>query len=95
MHISTSFYYIKAALFSSRHSGGETIPIVSSFAGCAQYTPPIGYVADPACGSSPGMIRLVTLVSGVDVSQRVAYYLVTIVTRGASRCYRVDRRAWF
>jgi hypothetical protein len=64
---------MKAALFSSRHSGGETIPVISSFAGCAQFTPRIGYVANPTCDSAPGMIRLITLVLGVDVSHKVAY----------------------
>ncbi|KAH9992124.1 hypothetical protein BJV77DRAFT_453649 [Russula vinacea] len=30
------------ALDLSRHSGGETIPVISSFAGCVQFTPPKG-----------------------------------------------------
>jgi len=62
---------IKASLFSSRKAGGETIPVISSFVGCAQYTPHIGYVADSVCYSTFGMIQLITLVIGVDVSHRV------------------------
>jgi hypothetical protein len=65
---------IKATIFSSRKAGGETIPVISPFVGCAQYTPHIGYVADSACCSSFGMIRLITLIVGVDVSHRVTYY---------------------
>jgi hypothetical protein len=64
---------IKAALSLSRRSGGETIPVISSLAGCAQFTPHIGYVTELTCDLSPGMIRLVVLVLGVDVSHRIAY----------------------
>lgn len=37
------------------------------------------------------MIRLITLVIGVDVSHRVTDYWVAVVTQGTSRCYRMDR----
>ncbi len=63
---------IKATLVSSRKLGGETIPVISSFVGCAQYTPHIGYVPDPACDFS-SMIRLIILVLAVDVSQGYNY----------------------
>jgi hypothetical protein len=64
---------IKASLFSSRKSGGETIPVISPFVGCAQYTPHIGCVADSACCPSC-KIRLITFAIGVDVSHRVTDY---------------------
>ena len=64
-------FFIKVSLSLSRKAGGETIPVISSFVGCAQYTPHIGYVADSARRSSFGMIRLITLVIGVDVSHKV------------------------
>src|SRR6266403_2796554 len=86
---------IKTSLLLSRNSGGETIPVISSFVGCAQYTPHNGYVADHTCGSSSGTIRLITLVLGVDVSPRVNFRLLTVVTRAISRCYRMDWRTSF
>ncbi len=61
----------KASLFSSRKAGGETIPVISPFVGCGQYTPHIGYVADSACRLLSVVIRLITLAIGVDVSLRV------------------------
>jgi len=68
------------SLFLIRKAGG-VILIVSTFGGCAQYTPHIVYVpvADPAWDDeSSSMIRLITLAIGADVSHRVTnYYLVT------------------
>ena len=65
------------SLFSIRKAGG-VILIVSTFGGCAQYTPHIVYVADPARDDeSPSMIRLITLTIGAGVSHRVTNYLVT------------------
>ena len=84
---------MKAALFSSRHAGGETIPVISRFAGCAQFTPHVGYVTNPV--SFLTWYNKTGFVLGVDVSHRVTYYLVIVVTRGASRCNRVDRRVGF
>jgi hypothetical protein len=50
MHVPTSFYYLsKVSLSLDRAAGDETIPIISPFGGCAQYTPDAGYVGDPAC----------------------------------------------
>ena len=68
------FITYEASLLSSRKAGGETIPVISPFVGCAQYTPHIGYVTDSASCSPFVMIRLITLVIGVDVSHRVTDY---------------------
>jgi hypothetical protein len=84
---------MKAALFSSRHAGGETIPVISKFAGCAQFTPHVGFVTNPVLFPLP--YNMTGLVLGVDVSHRVTCYLVTVVTRGTSRCYRMDWRVSF
>jgi hypothetical protein len=62
---------IKVPLVLLQNTGGGTIAFELAFGGCAQYTPQIGYVADPACDPSSSMIRLITLVIGVDVSYRV------------------------
>ena len=35
----------KVSLFLDRKAGDETIPVISPFGGCAQYTPMTGYVA--------------------------------------------------
>ena len=75
---------IKVSLFLAHNAGGKTIPVVSTFGGCAQYTPYMGYVADPACDSSPSMIRLINLVIGVNVSHRVTDYLFTSNSRNQS-----------
>ena len=82
---------IKVLLIVVRNAGGEMIPIVSTFGGCAQYTPPMGYVADLACDSSSSTIRLITSVIEVNVSHTVTDYLFTLVViQGTSRCYRMD-----
>ena len=72
MHVST--LPVKVSLSLSRKAGGETIPVISPFIGCSQYTPHIGYVADSAGCPSFGTIRLITLAIGVDVSHGVIYY---------------------
>src|SRR5216683_1345721 len=45
----TPFSPQKLSMFTSRHTG--TIPVMSSFPGCSQFTPLEGYAADPACDS--------------------------------------------
>lgn len=69
---------IKSAISTSRHVGGETTPVLSRFAGCAQFTPPIGYVNNPEVASYS--LPMNGLGLGVDVSHRVTYNLVTVVT---------------
>jgi hypothetical protein len=47
MRIPTFFLLsIKVLLFLNRNAGGEQIPVINAFGGCAQYTPHVGYVAD-------------------------------------------------
>ncbi len=41
------FLSIKVSLFLARKAGGESIPVISPIGGCVQYTPHLGYVADP------------------------------------------------
>ena len=41
-HISHPFLQ-KANMFASRHTGGETLPVLSPFLGCSQFTPAHGY----------------------------------------------------
>src|SRR6266853_2795569 len=48
----TPFSPQKLAISTSRHSGGETIPVMSIFLVCSQFTPLKWYAADPACDSS-------------------------------------------
>ena len=84
---------VKVSLFLDREAGDETIPVISPFGGCAQYTPYAGYVPDPACDLSSSMIRLITLVIEVDVCHRVTDHLFTITSRNyCSLCYRMGRR---
>src|SRR5713101_5117925 len=45
----TPFSPQKLTISASRHSGGETIPVMSSFLGCSQFASLKGYAADPAC----------------------------------------------
>lgn len=48
MHVLTFFSLpIKVSIYLIRKSGGEPIQVVSTFGGCTQYTPQIGYVVDP------------------------------------------------
>ena len=51
--------FIKGLFFLNRTAGGETILVKPTFGGCAQYTPLLGYVADPACDSFPGVIQII------------------------------------
>ncbi|KAH9955844.1 hypothetical protein BC827DRAFT_826161 [Russula dissimulans] len=37
-----SFVAATGAILAGRHAGGEIIPVLSSFVGCSQYTPPVG-----------------------------------------------------
>ena len=62
----------------TRNTGGATIGLVSPFGGCVQYTPHIGYVADPASSS---ILRQITPAIEVDVSHRVTDYLVASNSR--------------
>jgi hypothetical protein len=80
---------IKALFFADRNAGGETILVQpTTFGGCAQYTPHVGYVAD-RCDPSPSIKRLILPVLGVDVSHRITDYLC--ITQGTSRCYCLDK----
>jgi hypothetical protein len=82
----------KVSLFLvDRKIGDETIPVISPFGGCAQYTPDIGYVANLVCDSPSSMIRLITLVTEVDVSHRVTITCL-LKPQGASHCHCMGRR---
>ena len=56
--------FLKAALLASSRVGGETLPVISSFAGCSQFTPTVGYVADPTCDVILRPVWLTSLLSG-------------------------------
>ena len=77
---------IKVSLYLIRNAGAgvKSIQVISTFGGCAQYTPRIWYVAEPACDSSSSMIRLITLVIEVNVSHKIAVYSVTSNSRNQS-----------
>ena len=77
---------IKVSLYLIRNAGAgvKSIQDISTFGGCAQNTTRIGYVAGPACDPSSSMIGLITLVTEVNVSNRIAVYSVTSISRNQS-----------
>ena len=83
---------VKVSLFLARKAGDEAIPLEEfpPIGGCHQYIPYSGYAADPACDSPYSMIRLITLVIGVDVSHRV-HVTCLLEPQGTSLCCRMDR----
>lgn len=71
-----------ASLFSSRKGGGETIPVISPFVGCAQYTPHIGgrYAAIAWTGVLvfDGMVFFLTLYKAFTIGRGVKLLYVIV-----------------
>ncbi|KAN0119101.1 hypothetical protein V8E52_004548 [Russula decolorans] len=71
-----------ASLSSSRKAGGETIPVISPFAGCAQYTPYIGgrltAIAWTGVLAFDGVIFLLTLYKAFTIGSGVKLLYVIV-----------------